>query len=238
MNCKNCNHVVNEKFCPNCGQPAKLKRIDGHYLSHEIEHVLHVERGLLYTVRELAIKPGATVREFISENRTRLVKPIIFIIITSLIYSVVSHFFHIEQGYIDFKDSSNSTPLLMFKWSQEHYGYANIIMGVFIAVWLKIFFRKQGYNLFEILILLCFVIGMSMLIYTLFVLFLGFTKVDLMQLGGILGVIYCSWAIGQFFNKNKPINYLKALVAYMLGMLTWILSTIGIGMFIDMIIKH
>ena len=238
MNCKNCNHVVNENYCPNCGQPAKLKRIDGHYIAHEIEHVLHFERGFLYTIKKLITEPGKTIREYISENRTRLVKPIIFIIITSLIYSLTSHFFHIKQGYIDFKDSSNSTPMLMFNWSQEHYGYANILMGVFIAVWIKIFFRKHGYNFFEILILICFVTGMSMLIFALFALFLGLTKIDLMQTAGTLGIVYCSWAIGQFFDKKKPINYLKAFLAYMLGMLTWALSIVGIGGLIDMLLKH
>lgn len=45
MNCINCNTEVNSKFCPDCGQPKILKRINGHYIVHEIEHVLHFERG-------------------------------------------------------------------------------------------------------------------------------------------------------------------------------------------------
>lgn len=87
-----------------------LKRIDGHYIAHEIEHILHFERGILYTVKGLLIAPGASVRQFINENRSRLVKPIIFIIITSLIYSVVNHFFHIEEGYMQIKEKNNQQP--------------------------------------------------------------------------------------------------------------------------------
>jgi predicted regulator of amino acid metabolism with ACT domain len=93
MNCKNCNTEINSKFCPDCGQPTNLKRIDGHYVMHEIEHVLHFERGILYTVRELITKPGQNIRNYLSENRSRLVKPVIFIIVTSLIYTIISHFF-------------------------------------------------------------------------------------------------------------------------------------------------
>ena len=77
-----------------------LKRIDGHYILHEIEHIFHFERGILYTVRELLIRSGKTVREFITDNRNRLVKPIIFIIITSLIYTLVVHFFNDKNEFI------------------------------------------------------------------------------------------------------------------------------------------
>lgn len=233
MNCTNCDHEINLNYCPNCGQAAKLKRIDGHYIIHEIEHVLHFEKGILYTIRELFLKPGENVRSFISENRSRLVKPIIFIIVTSLIYSVINHFYHIEEGYVHYDESSKSTTGLIFKWVQDHYGYSNIIMGIFIAVWTKLIFRKYGYNFFEILILLCFVMGIGMLIFALFAFLQGIIKIDLMQIAGFVGIAYCSWAIGQFFDKRRPVNYLKAFASYMLGMISSGLFAIGLGTLID-----
>ncbi len=237
MNCNNCNIQVPLNYCSNCGQAKSLKRIDGKYIIHEIEHVLHFERGILYTIRELLIKPGENVRHFITDNRTRLVKPIIFVIVTSLIYSLVNHFFHIEDGYVKFDGNTKSTTGLIFKWVQEHYGYANIMMGVFIAMWAKVFFKKYNYNFFEILILLCFVMGMSMLIFAFFALFQSLIKIDLMQIAGIIGVGYCSWAIGQFFDKKKPLNYLKGFASYVLGMLTSVIFAIAVGLLIDNLIK-
>ena len=233
MNCTNCDHEINLNYCPNCGQAAKLKRIDGHYIIHEIEHVLHFEKGILYTIKELLTKPGENVRSFISENRSRLVKPIIFIIVTSLIYSVINHFYHIEKGYVNYDESTKSTTGLIFKWVQDHYGYSNIIMGIFIAVWTKLIFRKYGYNFFEILILLCFVMGIGMLIFALFAFLQGILKIELMQVAGYVGIAYCSWAIGQFFDKKKPLNYLKAFASYMLGMISSGLFAIGLGTLID-----
>lgn len=237
-NCTNCHTEVSQKYCGNCGQGVALKRIDGHYIAHEIEHVLHFERGILYTVKELLIAPGKTVRHFIDEDRSRLVKPIIFIIITSLIYSVVNHFFHIEEGYMQFKEEHKSTTGYIFNWVQNHYGYGNIIMGVFIALWIKIFFRKHNYNCFEILILLCFIIGMGMLIFTVFAIAQGISHIKLMQYGGCLGIIYCTWGIGQFFNKRKIGNYVKAFFAYAFGMITFMLVALALGTTIDMFIKH
>lgn len=147
-NCKNCNSEVVGNYCSTCGQKLNVKRINGHYIIHEIEHVLHFERGILYTVRELLISPGENVRYFILENRSRLVKPIIFIIVTSLIYTLIIHFFHIEDGYVKFGEAKESTTGVIFKWIQDHYGYANIIMGIFIALWAKLFFRTYNYNFF------------------------------------------------------------------------------------------
>ena len=234
-NCKSCNAVLAGNFCSNCGHPAKTKRIDGHYIMHEIEHVLHFEKGILYTIKELLIKPGASVKEFLAENRSRLVKPIIFIIITSLIYTLITHFFHIEEGYINFSLDKNSAVTAISSWIQNHYGYANILMGIFIAFWLKVFFRKHDYNFFETLILLCFVMGMGMLIYAAVALAEGITKIKLMQVAGVLGTIYFTWALGQFYDKNKAGSYIKALIAYLLGMLTFSLLTFLTGFLIDLL---
>jgi hypothetical protein len=71
-NCKNCNVPTDRKYYSNCGQAIHLKRIDGHYILHEIEHIFHFERGILYIIKELLIHPGQTVREFITDNRNRL----------------------------------------------------------------------------------------------------------------------------------------------------------------------
>ena len=233
MNCKSCNTEITSKFCHECGHPATLHRIDGHYILHEIQHVLHFEKGILFTIRELITNPGQNIRFYLSENRSRLVKPIIFIILTSLIYSLANHFFHFEDGYVNYLDTQPSTTTKIFKWIQGHYGWSNIIMGIFIAFWTKLFFKKYDFNFFEILILLCFVMGIGMLIYSVFGIAQGITQMKLMQYAGLFGFSYSAWAIGQFFEKKKVISYIKAISAYLLGMLTFSLVAILIGTIID-----
>lgn len=237
MNCKNCNSEATLHYCPNCGQPVDLKRINGQYIVHEISQVLNFEKGILYTVRELLMRPGESMRRFITENRSRLIKPIIFIIVTSLVYSLVNNFFHIEDGYVKYEGAGESTTVLLFKWVQGNYGYANIFMGIFIALWIKLFFRNYDYNIYEILILLCFVMGMGMLVFALFALVQGLTKIELMNTASIVGMAYITWAIGQFFDKKKPINYLKAFVSYLLGFITSMLFLIALGTLIDSLTK-
>ncbi|MCI9846916.1 DUF3667 domain-containing protein [Flavobacterium pectinovorum] len=237
MNCKNCASEVNQNFCPNCGYPAKLKRIDGHYIAHEIEHVLHFERGILFTVKELFINPGQNIRSYISENRSRLVKPVIFIIITSLIYTLISHFFHIEDEYVKYEGLEKSAFVKILGWFKANYGYMNILTGMFIAIWLKLFFKKYNYNFFELLIMLCFVLGISMLIFAFFAIFEGILHIKLLNIAGMFSLVYLIWATGNFFKKNKIINYFKALVCYLLGMITFFILTFAIGITIDIITK-
>lgn len=238
MNCKNCNTELNSKFCPDCGQPTNLKRIDGHYIIHEIEHVLHFERGILYTVKGLVTKPGQNIRNYLSENRSRLVKPIIFIIVTSLIYTLISHFFHIEEEYVNYKGLEKSSIGTILKWIQGNYGYASILTGIFVAIWLKVFFRKYGYNFFELLIMLCFVQGISMLIFAVFAFAEGLSHLKLLNVAGIIGVIYIIWAIGNFFEAKKIGNYLKALISFLLGTITFYIIIFAIGITFDILTKH
>lgn len=235
--CKNCHRELSGEFCSHCGQPKHLKRIDKSYVFHEIGSVLNFDKGILFSIKELLIRPGKSVRTFIHEDRNRLVKPILFIILCSLIYTAINQFFHLESGYMKYEGSKDLTIYTIVQWIQNHYGYANIIMGIFIAGWVKIFFRKFSYNFFEILILICFVMGMAMLIFTFFALLQGITAINFMQIGGIVGFIYPTWAIGQFFNKKKFFNYVKAVGAYVLGFISFTFAALGIGLLIDVIIK-
>lgn len=238
MNCTNCYAETIANYCSNCGQPNSLKRIDKHYIVHEIEHVLHFERGILHTIRELTINPGPNIQKYLTENRSRLVKPIIFIIVTSLIYTLFNQFFQVEDGYVKYHDAKPSTAGLIVKWVQNHYGYANIMMSIFIALWLKLFFKKYNYNFYEILIMLCFVLGMGMLILSIFTAIEGLTHFKIMIFGSVIGMIYTTWAIGHFFNKIKVSSYLKALAAYICGMITFWIIPIFVGAIIDFLGKH
>lgn len=49
---------------------------------------------------------------------------------------------------------------------------------------------------------------------------------------------YCIWAIGQFFDKGKVINYVKAFASYILIFGTFFLLLFSIELLIDLIIKQ
>ncbi len=236
--CKNCHAAVEGNFCAQCGQPATLERIDRHYIGHEIQHLLHVEKGYLYTFKTLLTRPGQSIRTYLTDNRALLIKPVTFIIVASLAYTIVVQYFHVEDHYASADDTGlrkdpakASAVMALWGWVQTHYGLANLIMGAFIALWIRVFFRRSSYNLYEIVVLLCYTMGLGMLILALAAALEGLTGIRAIQAGSMVFLAYCTWAIGQFFDKGRVINYVKALAAYLLGMVTFyfLLTAIGLG---------
>ena len=154
-------------------EKSNLKRIDRHYISHEIEHVLHLDRGFFYTVRELLLRPGKAVREFLFEDRKKLVKPILFLILSSVIFSITIHFIHTEVSLFNIDRITPLQGKIRSKeiggWINSNIGYSQLLMAVYIAIWLKIFFRKRNYNFYEILLLLSYIFGEALLIFLLFI---------------------------------------------------------------------
>jgi len=233
--CEQCQSELTGNFCSNCGRIQILKRIDGTFILSEILSVLNFDKGILYTIRELLTRPGQSIRDFIHKDRSRLVKPVFFIIICSLVYTATQQFMHFEDKYVTVTGFGESATASIFEWIQENYGYGNILMAIFMIFWIKVFFRKYDYNFFEMLTLLCFVMGMGMLIYTIFGVVESLSKLKILHLGGLVGFVYVSWAIGQFFDERKKINFLKGFLAYFLGMLSFTFVAIITGITIDLI---
>ena len=96
----------------------------------------------------------------------------------------------------------------------------------------------NAFNFFEILILLCFIMGMGMLMLALFAVAEGLIKIKLMAAAGYAFVGYSTWAIGSFFDNKKVMSYVKALIAYLLGMITFTVLALLVGALIDVLYKH
>ena len=95
--CINCARAVTgpeQKFCPGCGQPTPVHRIDWHFLGHELEHsVLHMDRGILYSLRELMLRPGRLMRDYIDGRRGNHVKPLLLIMVSAAAVVLLNRFF-------------------------------------------------------------------------------------------------------------------------------------------------
>lgn len=94
--CINCGLAVvhpEQKFCPACGQPTPVHRIDWHFLGHELEHsVLHMDRGILYSLKELMLRPGRLIRDYIEGRRAGIVKPVLLIMMTGAAATLMAHY--------------------------------------------------------------------------------------------------------------------------------------------------
>lgn len=233
--CEYCKHELVGNFCSNCGRAKNLTRIDGKYILSEIGSVLNFDKGIFYTIKELLLRPGENVQNFIHKDRSRLIKPIVFIIVCSLTYTVLQQLLNFEDGYVNYSFDEDAVSTAIFGWVTKNYGYANLLISIFIALWIKIIFRKQDYNFFEVLILLCFIVGVGMLIFSFFGIIDSLINFKIIDKGFFIGVLYIAWGIGQFFKGNKFVNSLKGLLSYMLGIMTFTIIILIVGVMIDWI---
>ena len=236
--CKKCNAPITGNFCSTCGHPAELRRIDKHYIFQEIGDFFGANKGFLFTVKNLLTNPGNSVRRFLKEDRYRFAKPIAFVIVTSLIYAFINHFFHIgiKEYSAQAETIEGTTTSLILNWMLIDYpGYSSIFTGLFMAFWIKLLFRKSDYNLFEVFILMCFVSGVSTLFMSVVTIFQGLTHVNVIQISNLLLIFYFIWAIGQFFDQNKASSYIKALLSYILGVFVLTFLVVFTGTLIDIL---
>ena len=240
--CKKCKEPVGSDYCPNCGQPAILRRIDKHYIAQETKNFFGASKRMVYTIKKVFVNPGKSVRQFLAEERYKFVKPITFVIVTSVVFTLINYFFQAAgNGFVNptihIEVDGHYGIELILRWLAENYAFSNLLMLPFIAFWIKIFFKKYDYNIFEIFTLLCFIFGISMLLFSIGVIFQSFTPLRLGQISAIAG-IYPIWAIGQFFDKKKAASYAKALLSYILGAVVFTAIILLVGYLADIVIKH
>src|SRR3954462_15659119 len=91
--CLNCDNDFEANFCNLCGQKAATHRFTMHEWLHEIPHgILHVDSGFFLTIKNLFLRNGNAIREYLEGKRKSLFSPFLYVLILCGIFVVVSHF--------------------------------------------------------------------------------------------------------------------------------------------------
>ena len=84
--CLNCNFVVENRFCPNCGQENSDTRKTFHHLFiHFFEDLTHYENAFWKTIKNLLLKPSALTSEYLSGKRLSYLAPVRLYIFISFV---------------------------------------------------------------------------------------------------------------------------------------------------------
>lgn len=69
--CLNCEYPLTGNYCVNCGQKSTTHRLSiKHFIEHDVIHgIWHVDRGILYTLKQVLTRPGHLGREYVSGKR-------------------------------------------------------------------------------------------------------------------------------------------------------------------------
>lgn len=91
--CLNCGSIVEERFCPQCGQENTETRKSFHYLfTHFVEDLIHYDSSFWNTMKYLLFYPARLTREYLSGRRQRFVLPVKLYIFISFVTFFLSGF--------------------------------------------------------------------------------------------------------------------------------------------------
>ena len=218
--CSNCGRdidVPGQKFCPDCGQPTPAHRIDWHFLGHELEHsVLHMDRGILYSLKNLMLRPGHFVRDYIEGRRANHVKPLLLIMMTAAIVVVLSKY--LNDGDVmntamiadAARASGDQDSLRVAKiyaaigeWMNQHFAVSTLILIPLEALAFRLaFWRSGNLNYPEWLLITAF---LTVQTFVLWALSLPLHRSHPSAMGWVLlaSVMYAVFTLIQFF-RDQP----------------------------------
>jgi hypothetical protein len=226
--CKNCHHPYNGNYCTNCGQPAETHKINAHFLWHDIQHgLLHFDKGILYSLKQLFTRPGDSVREFIEGKRVKHFKPLSLVVVLATLYGFLYHYFNIDlfpasaDNSIDYSEFNELIA--------THFSWITIATIPLYTVGTYICFRKQGYNFVELFVLNTFKASQKLfshlLLFPLLIYFNGTPQIQkvINILYGI-DLILIFWTNIQFFNKiSKTKAFLLSVLSHIIFWICFLL---------------
>ena len=90
--CLNCNYVVDNRYCPNCGQENTDTRKTFHHLFiHFFEDLTHYENAFWKTIKNLLFRPASLTKEYLSGKRLSYLAPVrLYIFISFVTFFIIA----------------------------------------------------------------------------------------------------------------------------------------------------
>jgi hypothetical protein len=198
--CQNCGAGGDQVYCPQCGQALEAKRISMHHLLHEVAHTFwHLEKGFLYTLKELAIHPGTMQRKYLSGIRLRYQKPFPLFAISVTICALALYLIYLHA------------PRQSDQYFYKHYYFmVQAAMLPFYALITYLLFKSRELYYAEALVMTVYMVGfMSVVIVPINLLSRFFDNRIISGLEVTFLVTYNIWTSLNFF-KGKAVWWIIA----------------------------
>jgi len=224
MTCKNCGEIIPIHYCTYCGQSSEVSKITWTKLVKELpETVFQINRGFLFTIKELFIRPGHAIREFVNGKRINHYKPLAYLVVLSTIYFLVSKSLGENTVFADlligvYEGLHEDIPALeqKFTWFADNYAYTSLLLVPIFSFSSYISFKRYDANYLEHIILNSYITGHQAIFYCLSLLstYIHY-KISIIFL--FIPLFYCFWVFSQFFSQvNKLGILLRLLFSYLL----------------------
>lgn len=234
--CKNCGMSFEGKFCNNCGQKADIHRLTIKHAIHDFFHSFtHVDRGILFLMKELFLRPGIVAKEYVEGRRKKYFNPYQYLLITVAVAAFLSVNFSLMGPKADANVITPGIQNFGLQYNVFIYKYFNLIQLIsvpLLALFSWLFYKKSGYNYAENLVLNTFLGAERTLMYILLTPFLYFFNHHWYITIGVYyaaWLIYYGWAFVQFFEQKKFVVISKYVI--MIILMIPVIQMISVGIF-------
>ncbi|MEL6654970.1 MAG: DUF3667 domain-containing protein [Bacteroidota bacterium] len=244
MICKNCHHEFEGNFCSHCGQKASVRRLDFKYLVRDVPNsVFQLNRGFFFTAKEILVRPGQAVRNFVAGQRQPYYKPIAFLIVVSTIYILIHYFvggytlvedflLGVESGATAQEEISDTA---FAKWLTKYQLYVPLMVLPFFSVASYLAFIKSRYNYVEHLVLNVYITAQQFMIFMVFA-FITRNNSDWVVIPFLIGIAYVFWTYIQFFDDKKLIRKIALiLLTYVYFFIFTTVTIFAVGIIIGLL---
>jgi Protein of unknown function (DUF3667) len=209
--CKNCDHHFKGNFCPTCGQPATVEHIGFKYFIHDIPHsIFHVDKGFFYTFKELILRPGKTLREYLDGKRIKHYRPFAYVLLMATIYILATKGLHYLVKIIEAK-KGYEVNISNGSFFQQYLSVFLFLMIPFASLVTWLVLIKERYNYWEHFLVNTYVTAQLTIVF-LFMEIIRFFQVIITNNGGAgfnVGLIitpfmfYIAFIFKNLINPNK-----------------------------------
>ncbi len=205
--CLNCTETLSAPYCPYCGQKASTHRYSvKHFIEHDLIHgILHIDKGILFTIKMLFTRPGDSIREFIQGKRVGYFN---FITLMVIILGAT----HFISALSPFKladivpENTKAAISVMEEFSTKYPKVLFLITIPVSSLFSFLWFRKARLNATEHLVMNVYkasaemILSIPFLICTIFIRDTQILYVLYNISSGVLGSLYTIWLYSQLFS--------------------------------------
>ena len=224
--------------CTACGKMKKPRRITLKLLFSDVINVLfNFEKGFLYTIRELLLRPGKTVGSFLDgSNRYRLYNPFRFAFVAislSILLYILTDLYEQAMLLVNVHADEAEQSLNIV---QKYGSLISLALIPFIALGSWLFFRRINYA--EHIVANFFVFGQVSILGLLLIPVYFFVPELILQqqpIGTLILFIYLLIFFQDYFKNPFWMTLLKTLGTLVVGTLSFGLVAIGITVLVRII---
>lgn len=230
--CLNCGSSTVEEYCAHCGQPYRGgRRLTIRGLLAEFGHkFLNLERGLLRTARDLTIRPGLMMRDYVTGKRKTYVNPFAYLVFGTALNLIVYRLSGTREKALEairteFAQDPKMGAEMARSMSEQvevlvdQNLYLLLLMAIPFTVLLRLFFWRFGATFAEIAVLPLYTFGHVALVGSLGSLALIGSSYPIGPMAIITLVfyaLYTAFAAWGFFGRG-PWPAIKTAVALVLS---------------------